>query len=93
MPPTMAGRGLPYTTTKRRPVAKLASLSAWKLLVVLVALATAVALSIWTVVWLMWIVRPLLAVAVGLTTVAWTLRAVRRDRSREELSANEWTSP
>jgi hypothetical protein len=74
-------------------VAKLASLSAWKLLVVLVALATAVALSIWTVVWLMWIVRPLLAVAVGLTTVAWTLRAVRRDRSREELSANEWTSP
>ena len=74
-------------------MAKLASLSAWKLLVVLVALATAVALSIWTVVWLMWIVRPLLAVAVGLTTVAWTLRAVRRDRSREELSANEWTSP
>ena len=72
-------------------MAKLASLSAWKLLVVLVALATAVALSIWTVVWLMWIVRPLLAVAVGLTTVAWTLRAVRRDRSREELSANEWT--
>ena len=72
-------------------MAKLASLSAWKLLVVLVALATAVALSIWTVVWLMWIVRPLLAVAVGLTTVAWTLRAVRRDRSSKELSANEWT--
>jgi Flp pilus assembly protein TadB len=72
-------------------VARLASLSAWKLLVVLLALATAIALSIWMVVWVMWIIRPLLAVAAGLTAVVWTLRAVRRDRSSEELSANEWT--
>ena len=72
-------------------MAKLASLSAWKLPVVLLALATAIALSIWTVVWVMWIIRPLLAVAAALTAVAWTLRAVRRDRSSKELSANEWT--
>ena len=72
-------------------MAKLASLKAWELLVFLLALATAIALSVWAVVWVMWIIRPLLACAAGLAAVGWTLRAVRRSRSNEESSANEWT--
>jgi hypothetical protein len=71
-------------------VAKLASLKPWELLIVLLALATAIALSVWTAVWVMWIIRPLLAGAAALTAVAWTLRARRRQRSNEEWTANEW---
>lgn len=71
-------------------MAKLASLTGWELFLVLLALATAVALGVWALVWVMWIIRPLLTGAAALTAVVLTLRALRRHRASEEWSANEW---
>jgi len=73
-------------------MAKLAALNAWQLLCVLLALATAVALGVWAVVWFAWTIRPLLAGAAALSAVAWTLYAVRRYRSRVGWQADEWIS-
>jgi hypothetical protein len=69
---------------------KLHSLNGWQLLVFLIALGTAVALSVWALVWVMWTIRPLLAVAAAFTAVAWTLRALRNHRSRADWQANDW---
>lgn len=74
-------------------MARLSSLNGWELLVVLLALATAVGFGVWAIIWVMWIIRPLLTGAAALTSVAWTLRALRRHRASEEWkSANEWIS-
>ena len=74
-------------------MAKLASLSGWELLLVLLALATAAAFSVWAAVWVMWTIRPLLTGAAALVAVAWTLRALRQHRASEEWkSANDWIS-
>jgi hypothetical protein len=72
-------------------MAKLAALGGWERLLVLLALATAVGFGVWTLVWVMWVVRPLLTGAAALTAVAWMLRALRHHRATEEWkSANEW---
>ena len=74
-------------------MAKLASLNGRELLLVLLALATAVGLGVWAIVWVMWMIRPLLACPSALAAVAWTLRALRHHRATEEWkSANEWIS-
>lgn len=72
-------------------MAKLASLNGWELLLVLVALATAVAFSVWAVVWVMWTIRPLLTAGAAVTSVAFTLRALRHHRATEKWkSTDEW---
>jgi hypothetical protein len=74
-------------------MAKLASLSGWELFLLLIALATAVAFSVWAVVWVMWMIRPLLTGAAALIAVGWTVRALRHHRASEEWkSANDWIS-
>jgi hypothetical protein len=75
-------------------MAKLASLNGWELLLVLLALATAVGLGVWAIVWVMWMVRPLLTGAAALTAVTLTLRALRQHRATEEWkSTNDWIAP
>ena len=74
-------------------MSKLASLNSWELLLVLLALATAVGFGVWAIVWVMWTIRPLLACASAVAAVAWTLRALRHHRASEEWkSTNDWIS-
>ena len=71
-------------------MAKLAALNAWQFLCFLLALATAVGLSVWALIWFAWTIRPLLAAAAALIAVVWTLYAVRRYRTRVGWQAEEW---
>ena len=71
-------------------IQRLSTLKAWKLLLTLVALGAAVALAVWLLVWVLWIIRPILAVVVGIGVVGWTLYALQRHRRREEWSGQEW---
>ena len=66
-------------------MSKLAALNAWELMVVLLAVATAAALAVWGLVWVMWTVRPLLAAAASLAAVCGVLYAVRTASSERRL--------
>jgi hypothetical protein len=71
-------------------MAKLAALNAWQLMVTLLALATAAALAVWALVWVMWTIRPVLAAAAALLAVGWTLVGLRRHRARADWHGEEW---
>jgi hypothetical protein len=71
-------------------IRRLSTLEAWQLLLVLVALGLAVACAVWLLVWVLWIIRPILAAAVAIGAVAWTLYALQRRRRTEEWSGQEW---
>ncbi len=71
-------------------MAKLAALNAWQLLVVLLAVATAAALAVWGLVWVMWTIRPLLAAAASLAAAGGTVYAVRRHRTGADWRREEW---
>jgi hypothetical protein len=71
-------------------MAKLASLNAWQLLIVLIALAAAVGLGVWALVWVVWTIRPLLTAAAVLGAVTGVLLALRRHRLREGWHEKEW---
>jgi hypothetical protein len=57
---------------------------------VLLGLATAAAVAIWGLVWVMWTIRPMLAAAGALAAAFVTLNAVRRQRSNDEWQSEEW---
>ena len=69
---------------------KLAELNAWRLMVVVVALAAAAGLGVWVLVWVMWTIRPLLAAAASLGAAGWVLYAVRHHRLRAHWRAEQW---
>jgi hypothetical protein len=71
-------------------IRRLSAIKPWKLLLTLVALASAVGLAVWLLVWVLWIIRPILAVAAAIGAVGWTLYALQRHRRREEWSSQEW---
>jgi uncharacterized membrane protein len=71
-------------------IEKLEALKAWQLMLALLALGVGVALVVWGLVWVLWMIRPLLAAAGGLGAVGWTLYVLRRHRRREEWSGQEW---
>jgi len=59
---------------------KLDALKAWQLLLALLAMGVAAALTAWGLVWVAWTIRPLLAAAAAIGSVAWTLFALHRHR-------------
>jgi hypothetical protein len=69
---------------------KLATLNAWQLLVVLLALAAGVGLAVWGVVWVVWTIRPLLACVAALAAVGRVLYALRKHRARAGWQADGW---
>ena len=71
-------------------MARLAGLNAWRLTLVVLALATAGGFAVWGLVWVMWTIRPLLAVAASLGAAGWVLYAVRRHRLDVDWRDNEW---
>jgi hypothetical protein len=71
-------------------MAKLASLNPWQLTIVLLAFASAAALAVWGLVWVVWTLRPLLTAAAALAAVGWALVAVRRRRAQADWHGEEW---
>jgi fatty acid desaturase len=71
-------------------IEKLDALKAWQLVLALVGLGVVTALVVWGLVWVIWMIRPLLAAAAAFATVAWTLYALRRHRRSREWSDHEW---
>jgi fatty acid desaturase len=69
---------------------RLASLRYWQLLACLLALATAVALAAWWLVWALWTIRPILTAGSALAAVGWTLHCLYRHRRSEEWTGKEW---
>jgi hypothetical protein len=69
---------------------RLAALNGWRLMLLLVALAIAIELGIWALLWVAWVIRPLLAVTAALGGVAWALYARRRYRLQVNWHAEEW---
>ena len=69
---------------------RLSALKPWQLLVALVALGTVVAFGVWLLVWVLWIIRPILAAVAAMGAVGWTLYALQRRRRSEEWSGQEW---
>jgi hypothetical protein len=71
-------------------MAKLAVLNAWKLVLVLLALAAVAALSVWVLIWVVWTIRPLLTAAAALGAVVGVFVALRRHRARSGWHDEEW---
>jgi len=71
-------------------IEKLDALKAWQLLVALLALGVGAALVVWGLVWVIWMIRPVLAAAAAFGAVGWTLYALFRFRRSREWSGQEW---
>ena len=71
-------------------MAKLVALNCWQLMLVALAVASAAALGVWGLVWVVWMIRPLLAAAASLAAVTGMLYARRRHRLNADWHAKEW---
>ena len=71
-------------------IQKLDTLKAWQLMLALLGLGVVTALVVWGLVWVMWTIRPLLAAAAAIGTVAWVLVALHRHRRSRDWSNQEW---
>jgi len=71
-------------------IEKLEALKAWQLLLALLALGVGVALAVWGLVWVIWMIRPILAAAAAFAAVGWTLYALHRRRRSAEWRGQEW---
>ena len=71
-------------------IEKLDALKAWQLLVALLAIGVAAALAVWGLVWVLWMIRPILAAAGAFGAVAWLLYALHRRRRSAEWRGQEW---
>lgn len=71
-------------------IQKLDTLKAWQLMLALLGLGVVTGLVAWGLIWVVWTIRPLLAVACAVAAVAWVLVALHRHRRRREWSNQEW---
>lgn len=71
-------------------IQKLDTLKAWQLMLVLLGLGVVTALIVWGLVWVVWTIRPLLALAAGLCAVSWVLHALHRHRRSRDSARKEW---
>jgi fatty acid desaturase len=71
-------------------LAKLDALKAWQLTLAMLGVGVVTALAVWGFVWMIWTIRPLLAVAAALAAVGRTLYALHRHRRSRDWSGSEW---
>src|SRR5207253_448651 len=65
-------------------VEKLVRLKPWKLMLVVLGIGLGTGVALWLLVWLLWMIRPLLAMAGALGVLVWLLHEIRERRHREE---------
>jgi len=71
-------------------IQKLDTLKAWQLMLALLGLGVVTALVAWGLIWVVWTIRPLLALAAGVCVVAFVLHALNRHRRSREWVSKEW---
>jgi hypothetical protein len=69
---------------------KLDALKGWQLMLALLGLGVVTALSVWAFVWVLWTIRPFLALAAAVSAVGWVLYHLHRHRRDRDWSGQEW---
>ncbi len=69
---------------------RLYALTGWRLVLTVFAVAMAVGLGVWALVWVAWTIRPLLAVTAAVAAAAWALHVRRRHYLETVWHEEEW---